>query len=121
MRNHRFDIAPTSGALGATIEGADLSGPLDDSDIHEMREALNEYGVIFFRDQKLTPEQHIAFARSIAMFSFILGILSRMSRIFCSRISAGSSISETQPPKIERSARLKRCHKLMGYGVTFGA
>lgn len=62
MRNHRFDIAPTSGALGATIEGADLSGPLEDSDIHEMREALNEYGVIFFRDQKLTPEQHIAFA-----------------------------------------------------------
>ena len=28
----------------------------------EMRGALNDHGVIFFHDQKLTPEQHIAFA-----------------------------------------------------------
>lgn len=63
MRNHRLDISPTSGALGAFIEGIDLSEPLDDSDIGEMREALNEHGVIFFRDQKITPEQHIAFAQ----------------------------------------------------------
>ena len=62
MRNHRLDISPTSGALGAIIEGVDLAGPLDDADISEMREALNEHGVIFFRDQKLSPEQHIAFA-----------------------------------------------------------
>lgn len=62
MRNHRLDISPTSGALGAVIEGVDLAGPLDDADIGEMREALNEHGVIFFRDQKLSPEQHIAFA-----------------------------------------------------------
>lgn len=63
MRNHRLDISPTSGALGAFIEGIDLSETLDDSDIGEMREALNEHGVIFFRDQKITPEQHIAFAQ----------------------------------------------------------
>ncbi|MCC2104853.1 MAG: TauD/TfdA family dioxygenase [Hyphomicrobiales bacterium] len=62
MRNHRLDISPTSGALGAFIHGVDLSGPLEDSDIGEMREALNEHGVIFFRDQKISPEQHIAFA-----------------------------------------------------------
>ena len=62
MRNHRLDISPTSGALGAFVHGVDLSGPLEDSDIGEMREALNEHGVIFFRDQKISPEQHIAFA-----------------------------------------------------------
>lgn len=62
MRNHRLDICPTSGALGAIIEGIDLSQTLDEADIVEMRGALNEHGVIFFRDQKLTPEQHVAFA-----------------------------------------------------------
>ncbi len=62
MRNHRLDISPTSGALGAVIEGVDLAGPIDDGAIGEMREALNEHGVIFFRNQKLSPEQHIAFA-----------------------------------------------------------
>ncbi|MCB1542383.1 MAG: TauD/TfdA family dioxygenase [Rhodoblastus sp.] len=63
MRNHRLDISLTSGALGAMIEGIDLSQPLEDADIAEMRGALNDYGVIFFRDQKITPEQHIAFAQ----------------------------------------------------------
>jgi taurine dioxygenase len=29
----------------------------------EIRHAFGEYGVIFFRDQQLTPEQHLAFAR----------------------------------------------------------
>lgn len=62
MRNHRLDIAPTSGALGAFIEDINLSEPLEDTDIAEMQGALNEHGVIFFRDQKLTPEQHIVFA-----------------------------------------------------------
>lgn len=62
MRNRRFDVAPTSGALGAEINGVDLSEPLSDPQIDELRGALNQYGVIFFRDQTLTPEQHIAFA-----------------------------------------------------------
>ncbi len=62
MRNHRFDITPTSGALGAEILGIDLAEPLDQSGVDELRCALNEYGVIFFRDQTLSPEQHIAFA-----------------------------------------------------------
>ena len=62
MRNHHFDVNPTSGALGAEILGIDLAEPLDQSGVDELRGALNEYGVIFFRDQKITPEQHIAFA-----------------------------------------------------------
>lgn len=62
MRNHRLDITPTSGALGALVEGIDLAEPIDDGAVGEMRAALNEHGVIFFRDQNITPEQHIAFA-----------------------------------------------------------
>ena len=66
MRNSHFDVRPTSGALGAEILGVDLAQPLSPSQADEIRGALAEHGVIFFRDQKLTPEQHIAFAGSIA-------------------------------------------------------
>ncbi|WIM11621.1 TauD/TfdA family dioxygenase [Enhydrobacter sp.] len=62
MRNFRLDIRPSSPAVGAEILGVDLSGPLSTEETSEIREALKEYGVIFFRDQELTPEQHIAFA-----------------------------------------------------------
>ena len=62
MRNSRIEARPTSGALGAEITGIDLSADLRDSDVEELRAAFNEYGVIFFREQNLSPEQHIAFA-----------------------------------------------------------
>ena len=66
MRNSHFDVRPTSGAVGAEILGVDLAKPLTPSEADEIRGALFEHGVIFFRDQRLTPEQHIAFAGSIA-------------------------------------------------------
>lgn len=52
-----------AGALGAEIDGIDLSQPLDDAAISEVRAALNEHKVIFFRDQEITPKQHLAFAK----------------------------------------------------------
>ena len=66
MRNSHFDVRPTSGALGAEILGVDLAKPLSQAETDEIRGALNEYGVIFFRDQEITPEQHIAFAERFA-------------------------------------------------------
>lgn len=62
MRNSRIEACPTSGALGAGILGVDLSRGLDGSDVEELRAAFNEYGVIYFRNQTISPEQHIAFA-----------------------------------------------------------
>src|SRR5437899_4944069 len=66
MRNTRFDIRPTSPTVGAEILGVDLAKPLSRDEAKEIRGALNEHGVIFFRDQELTPEQHIAFAEQFA-------------------------------------------------------
>jgi taurine dioxygenase len=51
-----------SAGPGAEISGIDLRRPLSDEALHKVRQALNRHGVIFFRDQLLTPEQHIAFA-----------------------------------------------------------
>jgi taurine dioxygenase len=62
MLNSRIEARPTSGAVGAEILGIDLSRGLDDSAVDELRTAFNKYGVIFFRDQTISPEQHIAFA-----------------------------------------------------------
>jgi taurine dioxygenase len=48
---------------GAEIRGVDLAQPLDERTFKEIHDALVDRGVIFFRDQRLTPEQHKAFGR----------------------------------------------------------
>lgn len=58
-----LDIRPVAGALGAEIHGVDLSQSLSDSTIAEIRQALLDHLVIFFRDQEITPEQHLIFAK----------------------------------------------------------
>ena len=49
--------------MGAEIGGVDLARPLSADTVDEIRHALFEFGVVFFRDQEITPEQHIAFSR----------------------------------------------------------
>jgi taurine dioxygenase len=55
-------VRPATPAVGATIYGVDLAQPQPASLYVELERALAEHGVIFLRDQALTPEQHIAFA-----------------------------------------------------------
>lgn len=52
-----------SGALGAEICNVDLAQELGDDIIAEIRGALLQHKVIFFRDQDITPAQHLAFAK----------------------------------------------------------
>jgi taurine dioxygenase len=49
--------------IGAEIDGVDLSQPLGNRQIDELHRALAENLVIFFRDQHLTEDQHLAFGR----------------------------------------------------------
>lgn len=58
-----LDIRPLSPAIGAEIFGIDLGAPDIGDRIPELRAALLEYGVIFFREQTLSAQEHIAFAR----------------------------------------------------------
>ncbi len=58
-----LDIRPVAGALGAEIHGVDLSRDLSDKTVAEIRQALLDHLVIFFRDQDITPENHLAFGR----------------------------------------------------------
>lgn len=59
----RYTITAMSPTIGAMISGIDLSEPLDDAQIGEIRQALLDYKVVFFRDQDLTTEQHLSFAK----------------------------------------------------------
>lgn len=57
-----MEIRPLSGALGAEIVGVDLKA-MDEAAFAALREVFLDRSVIVVRDQDLTPEDHIAFAR----------------------------------------------------------
>lgn len=59
----RITPEPMSPTIGAEITGLSLADELDDETLDEVRRALLEYKVIFFRRQDITPAQHVAFAR----------------------------------------------------------
>ena len=59
----QLEVAPLSPAVGAEVHGVDLRSELSNAELAEIRQAFHDYGVIFFRDQPLSPEQHLAFAR----------------------------------------------------------
>ena len=52
-----LEIKPVAGALGAEIAGFDLRSELTDDSRLQLRKLLNEYQVIFFRDQDISPRQ----------------------------------------------------------------
>ena len=65
-RNYRhFEVRPIAGALGAELHGVDLAQDLADDVIGEIRQAWLDHLVVFFRDQRITPAQQLAFARRI--------------------------------------------------------
>lgn len=60
--NESLQIRPVTGALGAEIEGVDLSKSLDESMVGAIRQALLDHCVVFFRDQELSAARQKAFA-----------------------------------------------------------
>lgn len=64
MRSYRhIEVRPLAGALGAEVFGIDMAGDLDDEVVREVRQAFLDHLVIFLREQKVTPQQQVAFAR----------------------------------------------------------
>ena len=59
----RVTVTPLTPSIGAEIGGVDLREELGDAAITEIKDALLAHKVIFFRDQHISAEQHIAFAR----------------------------------------------------------
>ncbi len=55
-------------SVGAEVSGVDLSRPLEAGDLSAIRKAHLDLSVVVFRDQRLTPEQHIAFSSHFGDF-----------------------------------------------------
>ncbi|MDO9222519.1 MAG: TauD/TfdA family dioxygenase [Caulobacter sp.] len=64
MLDTALRIEPAAGC-GAAVSDVDLAR-LTDAEVNQLRQALFDHGVLFFRDQSLTPEQHIALAERLA-------------------------------------------------------
>ncbi|MCP3999350.1 MAG: taurine dioxygenase [Gammaproteobacteria bacterium] len=58
-----FTPTPVAAALGANIQGLDISQPLSSEAAAEIQQALVHYHVLFFNGLNLTPAQHTAFAK----------------------------------------------------------
>jgi len=56
-------VHPLQPTIGAEIRGVDLRSPLSDAARDQIKAAILEYKVVFFRDQNLDRDQHAAFAR----------------------------------------------------------
>src|ERR1700738_5301632 len=56
-------VRPLSYALGGEIQGVDLAQPLSNSEFDQIHRTFLESGILLFRDQEITREQHIAFSR----------------------------------------------------------
>src|ERR1700716_959737 len=63
IKEEKLQIKPLSEHVGAEIGGVNLAADLPDDTFEKIDDAYNRYSVLVFRDQKLTPEQQIAFAR----------------------------------------------------------
>jgi taurine dioxygenase len=63
MQSNAVEVRPVGGAVGAEITGVDLAKPLAPEIRDMIRKTLADRGVVFFRAQSLTPDQHIARAR----------------------------------------------------------
>jgi alpha-ketoglutarate-dependent taurine dioxygenase len=75
-----IEVAPLTLHIGAEIRGVDLTKPLSEEQLREVRNAFLKWKVIFFRDQHLDHAQHVALARQFgeptighAVFGYVEG------------------------------------------------
>ena len=62
-RKSKLDTRPASHVLGAEILGIDLREKQSAETIAALRDTLAKHSLLLFRDQDITPEQHVAFSR----------------------------------------------------------
>lgn len=72
-----MNVEPIAGALGAEIVGVDLAHEISNSTVEAVHAAFLEHRVLFFREQKLQPEDLVRFGRmfgELEIYPFIKGL-----------------------------------------------
>ena len=59
----QIEVVPVSGGVGVEVHNVDIKSGIDSGTFDELRAAFVEHGLIFLRDQDITPDEHIAFAK----------------------------------------------------------
>jgi taurine dioxygenase len=59
-----IEFKPMTRHIGAEVTGMDLTKPLDEEQVATVRQGLLDHLVLFFRDQNITDDEHLAFARN---------------------------------------------------------
>lgn len=73
----KLEVKPLAGAIGAEIHGVDLLNEMSPELAEQIREIWLEYGVVFFRDQDLSPAKFQQFAElfgEIIEYPFVKGL-----------------------------------------------
>ena len=58
-----FEVRPFDAPVGAEIVGLDIAEPINAADFQRIHRAHLDHHVLVFRDQRITPAQHIDFSR----------------------------------------------------------
>ena len=96
LRWQNFQAWQLEPTIGAEITGIDITKPLTDDAVSELRQALHDYKVIFFRDQHLTPSEHLAFARRFGPLD--------VPNYFAAQLLNSANGSGSDSSEVERSA-----------------
>lgn len=59
MTFRHIEVTRSTPTIGATITGVDLNSVRSEDVYEEIRQALWMCGVVFFRDQQITPENYL--------------------------------------------------------------
>ncbi len=74
-----ISIHPTDAALGAIIEGVDLSRVPNAGTIDTIESALEKHGVLIFPDQRISPAEQVAFSRALGPLEATANIDARLN------------------------------------------
>ena len=62
-----FEVRPFAAPVGAEIVGLDISKPINAEDFARIHRAHLDHHVLVFRDQQITPQEHIDFSRRFGL------------------------------------------------------
>ena len=77
MHYQNITVQPLTPAIGAVVHDIDISRALEPATLQELRHAFHTHLVLFFREQSLTPDRLVAFARQfgdIGYYPFVAGM-----------------------------------------------